>query len=91
MLKSGFVLVGSLPTDYSTTPPTVRAGSLMILDSNGKVVNTLSDNQLLDGPWFLAFNDRGSTAQVFVSNVLSGTVTRIDLEIPRAATRSWRA
>jgi DNA-binding beta-propeller fold protein YncE len=76
------VLVGSLPTDYSTTPPTVHAGSLMILDSNGKVVETLSDNQLLDGPWFLAVNDQGSHAQVFVSNVLNGTVTRIDLRIP---------
>jgi sugar lactone lactonase YvrE len=82
VLKSGFVLVGSLPTDYSTTPPTVNQGSLMILDSSGKVVETLSDNQLLDGPWFLAVNDMGKTAQVFVSNVLSGTVTRIDLRIP---------
>jgi uncharacterized protein (TIGR03118 family) len=83
VLKSGFVLVGSLPTDYNTTPPTVNAGSLMILDSNGKVVETFADNQLLEGPWFLALNDEGSTAQVFVSNVLSGTVTRIDLRIPR--------
>src|SRR5206468_8873585 len=31
---------------------------------------------------FLAVNDQGDRAQVFVSNVLSGTVTRINLRIP---------
>jgi hypothetical protein len=82
VLKSGFVLVGSLPTDYSTTPPKVNPGSLLVLDSSGKLVETIADNQLLDGPWFLAVNDMGGTVQVFVSNVLSGTVTRIDLRIP---------
>jgi DNA-binding beta-propeller fold protein YncE len=46
------------------------------------VVETLSDNQLLDGPWDLTVNDQGDRAQVFVSNVLNGTVTRIDLAIP---------
>jgi sugar lactone lactonase YvrE len=32
----------------------------------------------------LTINDQGSLAQVFVSNVLSGTVTRIDLKIPKS-------
>jgi hypothetical protein len=83
VLKSGFVLVGSLPTTYVGTTPTVHQGSLLILDSNGKQVgNPLTDSKLLDGPWFLAVNDHGRWAQVFVSNVLSGTVTRIDLMIP---------
>jgi DNA-binding beta-propeller fold protein YncE len=45
-------------------------------------VTTLSDPKLLDGPWDLTVVDRGSTAMVFVSNVLNGTVTRIDLEVP---------
>ena len=39
--------------------------------------------QLLDGPWDLTINDQGNTAQVFVSNVLNGMVTRIDLSIPK--------
>jgi hypothetical protein len=43
------------------------------------VVTTLSDPTLLDGPWDLTINDQGAAAQVFVSNVLSGEVTRIDL------------
>jgi hypothetical protein len=43
----------------------------------------LSDPQLLDGPWDLTVNDQGNKAQVFVSNVLNGVVTRIDLSIPK--------
>jgi uncharacterized protein (TIGR03118 family) len=81
VLKSGFVIVGNVPTTDGTSA-TVMPGSLLVLDKNGNVVETLSDNQLLDGPWDLAINDHGSWAQVFVSNVLSGTVTRIDLSIP---------
>ena len=55
----------------------------MILDRNGNVVTTLSDSLFLDGPWDLTINDQGSTAQVFVSNVLNGVVTRIDLHDPQ--------
>jgi len=36
---------------------------------------SLSDSTLLDSPWDLAINDQGSQAQIFVYNVLSGTVT----------------
>jgi sugar lactone lactonase YvrE len=57
-------------------------GSLLIIDRNGNLVETLTDAQLLDGPWDLAVHDEGGRAQVFVSNVLNGTVTRIDLTIP---------
>jgi hypothetical protein len=79
VLKSGFVIVGSLPK----TANGVQQGSLLILDATGTQVGQLSDSALLDGPWDLAINDQGGTAQVFVSNVLSGTVTRIDLTIPK--------
>jgi uncharacterized protein (TIGR03118 family) len=82
VLKRGFVIVGSVPTTDGKFD-TIKPGSLLILDSNGKVVNTLTDNQLLNGPWDLTINDEGSKAQAFVSNVLNGTVTRIDLRIPR--------
>jgi uncharacterized protein (TIGR03118 family) len=80
ILKSGFVIVGNLPTDANGVP---QQGSLLILDSTGKVVQTLTNSQLLNGPWDLTINDQGNRAQVFVSNVLNGTVTRIDLTIPR--------
>jgi uncharacterized protein (TIGR03118 family) len=83
VLKRGFVLVGNVPTADGTTN-TITAGSLLIIDRNGNLVENLSDSALLDGPWDLTINDEGDKAQVFVSNVLSGTVTRIDLTIPQA-------
>jgi len=79
VLKSGFVLVGNVPTDANGV---AQQGSLIILDGHGNVVANLTDSKFLDGPWDLAINDHGDYAQVFVSNVLSGTVTRIDLRIP---------
>jgi hypothetical protein len=90
VLKSGFVLVGNVPT---TTPAAtcteapsgvehgVEQGSLLILDRQGHLVSILKNHQFLDGPWDLAIHDSGTTAQVFVSNVLSSTVTRLDFRI----------
>jgi uncharacterized protein (TIGR03118 family) len=80
ILKRGFVIVGNVPTTDGTFD-TIDKGSLQILDSNGNVVRTLVSDTYLDGPWDLAINDQGDKVQVFVSNVLSGTVTRIDLSI----------
>jgi DNA-binding beta-propeller fold protein YncE len=54
----------------------------MILDKNGNVVANLRSSAFLDGPWDLTVVDQGSQAIVFVSNVLSGTITRLDLSIP---------
>jgi uncharacterized protein (TIGR03118 family) len=86
VLKSGFVIVGNVPATYDSNGNLVSIGqgSLRILDSKGQVVTTLSDSLSLDGPWDLTVNDQGRTAQVFVSNVLDGVVTRIDLSIPKA-------
>ena len=81
VLKRGFVIVGNVPTTDGTFG-TIGQGALQILNRHGRVVTTLADPSLLDGPWDLAVNDHGSTAQVFVSNVLNGTITRIDLKIP---------
>jgi sugar lactone lactonase YvrE len=83
VLKSGFVIVGNVPTDSNGN---AQQGSLLILDANGSVVTQLTDSTLLNGPWDLTINDHGDEAQVFVSNVLSGTVTRIDLSIPDGGT-----
>src|SRR5262249_21139840 len=80
VLKSGFVIVGNVPTSAGTFG-TIGQGSLQILDGDGNVVQTLVSEKYLDGPWDLAINDQGNHVQVFVSNVLSGTITRIDLSI----------
>jgi hypothetical protein len=83
ILKRGFVIVGNVPATYSGNQVSVGQGSLLILDRSGNQVAALSDPALLDGPWDLTVNDQGSHAQIFVSNVLSGTVTRIDLKVPQ--------
>jgi uncharacterized protein (TIGR03118 family) len=84
VLKSGFVVVGSVPATYDSMGNLLKVGqgSLLILDKSGNVVTTLTDAKLLDGPWDLTINDRGDSAEVFVSNVLNGVITRIDLSIP---------
>jgi uncharacterized protein (TIGR03118 family) len=84
VLKSGFVLVGSVPSTDGTSN-TVGQGSLLIIDRNGHLVKTVTDSDLLNGPWDMTIQDNGSTAEVFVSNVLSGTVTRLNLRIPAGA------
>jgi hypothetical protein len=62
VLKSGFVIVGNPPATYDSMGNLVSIGqgSLLILDRNGKVVTTLSDAKLLDGPWDLAIITRGA-------------------------------
>ncbi len=78
VLKAGYVIVGNTPN----VDGNVGQGALQIINAHGKVVSTLTSSTLLDGPWDLAIQDYGSYALVFVSNVLSGTVTRIDLALP---------
>jgi hypothetical protein len=83
VLRDGFVLVGSVPT-LDGTPATVQApGKLLILDRHGNEVLSLSDAKLLDGPWDLTILDESEHAAVFVSNVLSGGVTRLELDMSR--------
>jgi hypothetical protein len=81
VLKSGFVLVGNVPTTDGKFD-TIQQGSLLILDKNGHVVANLTNKVQLDGPWDLTVFDQGIFAAVFVSNVLNGTVTRLDLAVP---------
>lgn len=79
-LRRGFVLVGNLPTQDGTLG-TVAQGSLQVVDRNGNLVTGLSDSTFLDSPWDLTVRDFGAFAQAFVSNVLSGTVSRLDVAV----------
>src|SRR5712675_2847904 len=83
VLQGGFVLVGNVPTTDGTIN-TISLGSLQVINRHGKLVTVLNDAVFLDSPWDLAINDNGDQAQVFVSNVLSGTVSRLDLQIGTA-------
>jgi hypothetical protein len=71
-LRSGFVVVGSLPTSDGTAA-TAQAGCLIVLDSNGKVVETISGHHI-NGPWDMTAVDAGRFFVLFVTNVLNGTV-----------------
>ena len=71
-LRSGWVIVGSLPTTDGTAA-TAQAGCLIVLNSWGTVVETISSS-LINGPWDMTALDMGGTADLFVSNVLNGTV-----------------
>jgi hypothetical protein len=80
VLSAGFVFVGSVPTTDGTSA-TIQQGSLLVLNRNGKEIANLTNPNLLDGPWGMTVNDHGSTAQIFISNVLNGTVTRLNVTI----------
>jgi hypothetical protein len=71
-LRSGFVVVGSLPTTNGMAA-TAKAGCLLILDSQGKVVETLTGHHI-NGPWDMKAVDDGGVFALFVTNVLNGTV-----------------
>jgi hypothetical protein len=89
VLQGGFVIVGNLPsTDGSGTciaesgpNQNVGQGSLLLIDKNGNLANQLTSTSLLNGPWDLTVKQDGRRAKVFVTNALSGTVTRLDLRI----------
>jgi hypothetical protein len=72
VLRSGWVIVGSLPTTDGTSA-TAKAGCLLVLDSNGNVVETFFGS-LINGPWDMTALDEGGSASLFVTNVLNGTL-----------------
>jgi len=71
-LRTGWVIVGSVPTTDGTSG-TVQAGCLLVLNSSGQVVETFFGS-LINGPWDMTAFDGGSNASLFVTNVLNGTV-----------------
>jgi len=71
-LDSGFVIVGSLPTTDGTSA-TAEAGCLIVLNSNGDVVETFTA-PYINGPWDMTVADGGQFAALFFTNVLNGTV-----------------
>lgn len=82
VLKKGFVIVGNVPTTDGTIA-TIQSGSLLVLDRNGNLVSTIESGAAttLDGPWDLTLFDLGDEALLFVSNVLNGTVSRLNLSV----------
>ena len=81
--RTGLIFGGSLPTSGGTPEP----GPLYVFDPNGNVVTQLGSSDLVDGPWGMALNDRGTTGQLFISNIFNpsgsfdGTITRLDVTL----------
>ena len=81
--RVGLVFGGSLPTSNGSAEP----GPLDVFDRNGNLVKQLNSSELVDGPWGMALNDRGSTAQLFISNIFdtthhfAGSITRLDVSL----------
>ena len=82
VLSDGVVLIGNLPT-LDGTSGTVQPGRLAVLDRNGTFLGTFGTPAVVNGPWGMALYDTGNgvsgTAHVFLSNVLSGVVSRFDI------------
>jgi hypothetical protein len=79
VLRGGYVLVGNVATpngSFSTIVP--KACALQVIDRFGHLKATWADP---DGPWDLTIDDHGTWAHVFVSNVLSGKVVRLDVSV----------
>ena len=96
MLKSGWVIVGSTPSNDGTTG-TKGAGCLVVLDPQGKLASVISSSNIND-PWGnMAVVDNGTSATLFISMAGFGvggadgeppvfkqaTVLRLDLDIPQ--------
>jgi hypothetical protein len=69
VLRSGWVIVGSLPTQNGGTLS--GPGCLIVLDQWGNVRKTITGYGI-DGPWDMTALDQGRVSVLFVSNVLGG-------------------
>ena len=72
VLRSGWVIVGSLPTADATSA-TAQGGCLLVLDNSGNVTETFTDASI-NGPWDMTSVEDEDGAHLFVTNVLNGTV-----------------
>jgi hypothetical protein len=69
-LRNGWVIVGSLPTSGGNIS---GAGCLIVLDSHGVVRETFAGHGI-NGPWDMTALELGGFTELFVTNVLNGTV-----------------
>jgi hypothetical protein len=70
--RTGFVIVGSLPTADGSAA-TAKAGCLLVLNSRGQVIETIAGGPI-NGPWDMTAVDHGFVTTLYVANVLNGTV-----------------
>src|SRR5579862_363118 len=71
VLRSGWVIVGSLPSADGHPDGLGQPGCLIVLDSHGNVREAFSGHGI-NGPWDMTALDLGGIAELFVTNVLNG-------------------
>jgi hypothetical protein len=101
LLPGGWVVVGSVPSSNGMAA-TAKAGCLIVLNRLGQVRETFAGHGI-NGPWDSAAVVYGQVADLFVTNVLNGTVAanghvvhggtvlRISLALHLHAPPSWIA
>jgi hypothetical protein len=78
ILPGGWVIAGSLPTTTGGALPGLDpAGCLIVLNNQGTVAETITNNNIV-GPWDMAVSSTATSAQVFVSNALGGNTSTHD-------------
>ena len=77
ILPGGWVVAGSLPTDGGALPGMDPAGCLIVLNDRGTVAETITNRDIV-GPWDLTVKSSATSAEVFVSNALGGSITTRD-------------
>jgi len=78
-LQYGFVIVGNAPS-VDGTSATAGPGSLLVINNQGKLIQTFK-SAWIQSPWDMALVDHGDRAIAFVTNALTGTVSRLDFSV----------
>jgi len=78
-LRRGFIVVGNAPSTDGTSA-TAGPGSLLVINNHGQLVQTIT-SAWIQSPWDMALVDLGDHAIAFVTNALTGTVSRLDFSV----------
>ena len=79
VLQSGLIVVGNFPSTDGTLG-TATPGSLLVINNQGQLIQTIT-SPAIQGPWDMALVDHGSQATAFITNALTGTVTRLEFTV----------
>ena len=81
-LRKGFIVVGNAPTTDGTAA-TAKPGSLLVINNKGNLIQTIT-NSNIQYPWDMALVDEGNEAVAFITNALTGTVSRLEFVVGTA-------
>ena len=84
--KEGPIFVGDFPSTDGTCEHST-AGEILVVNSQGKQIASFANSQFINGPWDSALFESGERSKLFLSNALTGTVSRLDFEIDNGQPR----